>query len=430
MIARFAPMHTSTDGSDMKRIHRTVLAGFLTTTFTFGCAAPPNVQRPSPSDPKTVGQPSGEQPPRPSSRRPDGMDASAGGTVDVLAHKAEAYSREIEPLLTRRGALPQSSQQQQSQPHASPSQVQWMDPNDFRLTDFSAKSAPVEVRPVIQSSPTQANQVSSAGGASSGADFSANAPARAEEPATRPAAAAAAAANPPRMMSAASDQLLEKLSRRVKDYPRDVSAHLEYQLLQFLLDEQVPQLSSLAALPTEDRELITAVLDGLALFRNTLRSDNNMLLSRKIHPLLEMSDRLRSQADLVIPSIALCNSVNGFGKYDPIEPARFAAGAEHRVVIYCEIANFSSNLNKDKMWETRLKQDMTLFTEGGVPVWSDKTEEIADAARVRRQDFFVNKRLVIPGNLSIGRYLLKVTIVDLQANRVAEANVPIVIAAK
>lgn len=42
----------------------------------------------------------------------------------------------------------------------------------------------------------------------------------------------------------------------------------------------------------------------------------------------------------------------------------------------------------------------------------------------------MNKRLVIPSNLTIGRYLLKVTIIDQQANRVAEANVPLVIAAK
>jgi len=228
----------------------------------------------------------------------------------------------------------------------------------------------------------------------------------------------------------AANPLAEKFARRVRENPRDVSGHLEYQLVQFLLDEQVPQLAMLAALPSEDREMLTAVLDGLVMFRNTLRSDNNMLLSRKVRPLLEMSDRLRSQAELTIPTIALCSSVEGFGKYRPIEPARFAAGTDHKAVIYCEIANFCSNLNEAHEWETSLKQDMTLYTEGGIAVWSDKTEAIEDSARVRRQDFFINKRITIPANLTIGRYLLKVTVVDTQANRVAEATVPIAIVAK
>jgi hypothetical protein len=127
--------------------------------------------------------------------------------------------------------------------------------------------------------------------------------------------------------------------------------------------------------------------------------------------------------------VLLCRSVEGFGRYDPIEPARFAAGSEHKAIIYCEIANFASNLNDKRMWETRLKQELVLYTEGGVPVWNDKPSSIIDAARVRRHDFFVNKRITLPSSLTIGRYLLKVSVIDEQANRVAEASVPIVIAA-
>ena len=98
--------------------------------------------------------------------------------------------------------------------------------------------------------------------------------------------------------------------------------------------------------------------------------------------------------------------------------------------MYCEVANFASNRNAKQQWETRLRQELVLYTEFGVPVWNDRTETIVDTARNRRHDFFVNKRIVIPGNLSIGRYLLKVSIIDEQANRVAEQTLPIVIMAK
>ena len=77
-----------------------------------------------------------------------------------------------------------------------------------------------------------------------------------------------------------------------------------------------------------------------------------------------------------------------------------------------------------------LRQELVLYTEFGAAVWNDKTETIIDTARNRRHDFFVNKLVVIPKTLAVGRYLLKVSIVDLHANRVAEASVPIVIVAQ
>jgi hypothetical protein len=374
--------------------------------------------------------------PRDGEVTPDQMEASAG-TPDALARKAETYSREMENLLARRPT------QAPAPAPAEPSQVKWADPSDFRLGHVSstaggARTPPPPpsplVRPAIETSPSQANQVASITPMPDqnlvDGNASANAPARADDPTTKPSTSASSLPRTAVPMSASSTGLSDKFATRVRDYPRDVSAHLEYQLLQFLLDEQVPQLTVLAALPNEDRELVTAVLDGLTLFRNTLRSDNNMLLSKKIRPLIDMSDRLRSQADLTIPTVALCKSVEGFAKYDPIDPARFAAGAEHKAIVYCEVANFMSNLNDKHQWETRLRQELVLYMESGVPVWNDRTDTIVDTARNRRHDFFINKRIVIPGNLAVGRYLLKVSIIDEQANRVAEQTVPIVIAAK
>ena len=58
-------------------------------------------------------------------------------------------------------------------------------------------------------------------------------------------------------------------------------------------------------------------------------------------------------------------------------------------------------------------------------MWKDRTETIPDLARNRRHDFFVVKKTRFPANITIGRYLLKVTIVDQQASRVAEATIPV-----
>jgi hypothetical protein len=233
--------------------------------------------------------------------------------------------------------------------------------------------------------------------------------------------------------AAAPDPFTSKLEQRVHDDPQDVSAQLDWQLFQFVHDEPVPQLPALAPLNAEDRELLSAVLDALSNFNNAVRADPNLLLSHKVRPFLDLADRLRNQAELVIPTIELCTRVNGFGVYDPIKPARFPAGKEAKVILYCEVENFASQLNATKQWETRLSQDVVLYTEqNGLEVWRDKTanKEVVDDSRNRRHDFFLAKVIDLPANLTIGRYLLKVSVVDDQVKRVAENTIPIEIVAE
>jgi len=190
-------------------------------------------------------------------------------------------------------------------------------------------------------------------------------------------------------------------------------------------------LKSIAPLPEEDRELLTTLLDGLSNFRTGLRADANSLQSKKVAPLLELADRLRSQGELTISTAALCKSVQRFGVYEPMEPPRFVAGRkDNAAILYCEVANFSSQLNDKKLWETKLKQEAVLFSESGLQVWSDKTDTVLDQSRNRLHDFFIADKIVLPSSLPVGRYLMKMTVTDLHANRVAEATVPIQIVAQ
>jgi hypothetical protein len=232
---------------------------------------------------------------------------------------------------------------------------------------------------------------------------------------------------PPTVGIDADGALERKFAQRVKDYPRDVAAHLDYQLLQFVKDKSVPDLNTIASLPSEDREMVTVLLDGLSNFRNTVRADNNTLMSKKIAPVVEMADRMRAQANLSIPTASLCTAVQQFGVYTPVESPRFIAGAENQVILYCEVANFASHLNTKGMWETKLTYETSLYTdnEAGLPVWQGKPTPITDECRRRRHDFFLADKIKLPANLPIGGYLMKVTIVDQHASRIAEATVPL-----
>lgn len=217
----------------------------------------------------------------------------------------------------------------------------------------------------------------------------------------------------------------DRFTRRVQSDPRDIEAQLDLQLLRYLNEKPIPSANELAALPNEDRELLTALLDGLANFKSTLTRSDSPLAAEKARPWLEAAERIRSRSDLAILSASLCTSVRAYGNYDPIDPLRFVASNPRPMVFYCEVDGFLSQLGEDERWETRLAMELRLFTESGMEVWQDKTESVEDHSRRRRRDFFINKRIQFPSNLSPGLYLLKCTVQDLVANRVSETTISI-----
>jgi len=331
------------------------------------------------------------------------------GTPQALAQRATSYAQSVEPLVARHGGQDQTDQ------------TQWPDPDALRLT------APHEVKTTEDPGSRQGSesQVMGNSGVSLSHETPAVVPRRKRDAAVSSKAAdeavTAAAAAP-----ADSDSLSAQLERRAKDFPEDITAQVDDQLLKLLRDEPVPDAQSLSRLQPEDRELLGALMDSLTNFRNAIRQDHNMLFTNKIRPLAELSDRLRGQAELAIPTVALCTAVRTFGSYDPIDPPRFVAGATHQAVVYCEVENFRSEITERGQYETRLSQDIVLYTESsGLPVWSDRKTSCVDTSRRRRHDFFLRKIIALPANLTIGRYLLKVTIEDEQARRIAENTIPV-----
>jgi hypothetical protein len=229
-----------------------------------------------------------------------------------------------------------------------------------------------------------------------------------------------------------NDALAQRLLKRARENPRDISNQLDLQLYGMLNDDQTPELGMLSAMPADDRELVSALVDGLSNFRSTVRQDANMLPAQKMRPLQDMVERLRSQADLTVSTVAICKRVDAFGKYEPITPARFPAMKENLMIVYCELENFIPKQNDRQLWDIRLSEQTSLYTDSGLLVWSDKKQSVTDECRNRRHDFYCFNKISLPASLPIGRYTLKVSIEDenTDPSRVAESSVPVIIAAQ
>jgi hypothetical protein len=219
------------------------------------------------------------------------------------------------------------------------------------------------------------------------------------------------------------------LQQHLKAEPQNLLAVLDQQLYELIDGKPVPNRQATEGLAPEDKQMADALLGGLEAFRNQLKEGGpQQMQGTKVRPLLEMADQIRSLASLRVPAVALCTRVDGYGVYEPIEPARFTSGRESSVVLYCEVAGFSSRQGDRKLWETRLGEDVELYGEQGQLVWRDKSSGVVDFSRNRRRDFFVSRILHLPGTLPEGRYTLKVIVVDQLANKLAEATTPVQIA--
>jgi hypothetical protein len=356
-----------------------------------GQASAPTVAAAQVSEPPSTA-PSTLQPASAAPVEPD--DAS------LLARKTSEYARDITPLLGQRPSAPE----------AQPSIVLWNQPatrpaqSDRRHSAWPSANQPAALAvaqlkeddtvPLIL--PESADQIPP--------NSHASAP-----------------------VSGPTDEYEHKLQNLVHDYPRDLGNQLDYQLLRLVRDEPTPDLANVSQLSSEDRDLLLALMDGLSNFRDAARNDGNVMLNRKIQPLLEMADRLRSQAQLSIPTVALCSQVVSYGVYSPMPSSRFPAGRNNDLIVYCEVANFTSIQGNDAIWRTRLRQEMVLYTDAGLAVWPAKSnaDDFVDQSRNRRHDFFISRLVRLPSSLAAGKYVLKITLMDEQSNRVVEASAPL-----
>ena len=169
----------------------------------------------------------------------------------------------------------------------------------------------------------------------------------------------------------------ERIGRLVKDYPRDMWAKFE------LSAPAIPRrtgssrgLRILSSLPSEDRELLTAItVDGVSNFRNTIRSTTTCCCRRRFGRFWIWPIDCAAKRSFRSRRWCCATRSMASGSTNRSKPRTSQANKDTRTVVYCEVENFSSQKNDKQLWETKLKQQVVLYTETGMQVWR------ADAGR-------------------------------------------------
>jgi hypothetical protein len=214
------------------------------------------------------------------------------------------------------------------------------------------------------------------------------------------------------------EEALAVLRKRVAEHPS-----LSTALALSLLDPDGKEAEIAKDLPEIDQKVYGDLLGALQ-GMNGATSTGTPTLADRTAPLLDVARKWQADADLQLPRLVLATRVDSFGVYNAID-SKFQQGRKHTVIIYCEVANFTSKKGDDNWYITKLSQQETLITEDGLLVWRPNAEEVEDRSMNQRHDFYLVKKLTIPENLAAGKYTLRMSVTDRNSGKISMVSLPI-----
>lgn len=214
------------------------------------------------------------------------------------------------------------------------------------------------------------------------------------------------------------EQFVEQWQGRMQD--SSFREQLDVRILHVVAGDYARGRQPLELVSQEQQTLASRYIEALIAIRETHMGDLSGTAPAALKELDQLAEELRGFSALTIPTLEICREVRGFGQYQTIDPPRFAAGAGVEFVVYCELRDFASEHHDDGMHYTRFDMRTAILTHAGDTVLELKDTDIVDRCRNRRRDCFIPRLVSLPHTLSPGAYVIKITVVDKVAEKVAE----------
>jgi hypothetical protein len=223
------------------------------------------------------------------------------------------------------------------------------------------------------------------------------------------------------------DEFVQRLGELRSDAPlRD---QLARRVLAALVGQDDVARQPLDFFPREQQELAAGLIEALLALRDgaDLRDPQRRDALRRAVRRLDRG--LRMGSDMEIAQFTLCTRVDGFGQFEPMEPAEFAAGGgSNEFVAYCQIDNFASRKDAGGAYVCEFGLRIAVLNRLGETVHTFEADEIVDRCRSLRRDCFLAPLVRLPASLGPGEYVVKVTISDRVGQKVAERQTTLRIA--
>jgi len=213
-----------------------------------------------------------------------------------------------------------------------------------------------------------------------------------------------------------------QLAMQAADSNSPLREHLVAASLLMLDNQRRTDPAGLHDLTDRERQVLGAYQDYFARVGEALRSGGGV--DAIVKETKGMATSLASESQLRVPEFRLCSRITNFGRFDEIATYKFPAMRPTLLLTYVEIEGFKSVPGGDGKYITRVRHELELFSESdGELVYSWPAAPAEDICGKVRRDFFLPRQIQLPSNLTVGRYRLKVRIVDEQSQQQAESVV-------
>jgi len=217
-------------------------------------------------------------------------------------------------------------------------------------------------------------------------------------------------------------QIIQALRTQLAEQPNQPDKQFALRMLSLLDGQYDLARATIDGTNAELQEVLQALVDTLIAAQPDTEHGLAANADRTLQSIEKLRRLLAARAELRVPTVAFCRSVASFGVYDRIGSLHFRAGTEHVVILYCEIANYSSRTTDDGQFETLLTLGTQIYTADGQLAQAQPEQHVRDLCRNIRKDFFIAQPLRLPATLSPGPHVLKVAVTDMLAAKRAETR--------
>ena len=205
--------------------------------------------------------------------------------------------------------------------------------------------------------------------------------------------------------------LIQQLEETVRQNPQQLDDQFKRRLLYLATGQMDKATGAFKDVDPVQGEMLSALFKTLTSAHEALR-EPTAAAPAALTAVDELQRLLSQQSPIIISKVELITSVNSFGDYEAISPARFPAGRGVHAFCYIEIANFHCEPTPDGRLRTVLSAKLEVFDASGKVIWQRSVPNIEDRSRTPRRDFFVPLEINLPASLPASDYVLKVTIED------------------
>lgn len=192
-------------------------------------------------------------------------------------------------------------------------------------------------------------------------------------------------------------------------------------LLYLIADRRDDAVRAIASLEPEMQEFWSKQFFGLATLLNSeLIADRSNRLIESKRNFDEAIRRLGESAPLFVRNLAFITSVDSYGAYTPFSDYHFQPG--QAVLLYAEVENFRCK-ETARGYHTSLRSSYEIFDSSRQKVAEHEFSTNEEYCKNARRDFFTVCEFRMPEKLQPGKYVLRLTVADLNGDKAGESSI-------